>query len=161
MAKEKEALKSDCFKRIIEFAKTVESEGIKANREEVAIPAQKGGLVGCGDLSFQQKMSSLGGACKSMRSLCRYCEFQSGDHELRGYVTGDELCAMCIQNGQETCAHRQVNDEAELVSKGHRLLNELLEDYKRRSGNESATLRDMLPLEPVDCFAGYDEDFDK
>ena len=62
MAKEKETPKSDCFKRIIEFAKTTESKGIKANGDEVAILAHKYDLVGCGDLSFQQKMISLGGA---------------------------------------------------------------------------------------------------
>ena len=54
-----------------------------------------------------------------------------------------------------------MNNEADLVSKGHRLLKELLKYYKRRSCNESATLRDILPLKPVDCFAGYDEDFEK
>ena len=94
-------------------------------------------------------MSSRGGAFKSTRYFCTYCECQSGDHKLRGYVTADKLCAMCIQNGRETCAYRRVNNKAELASKGRCLLNELLEDYKRRSGNESATLRDMLPLEPV------------
>ena len=106
-------------------------------------------------------MSSLGGACKSMRSFCTYCECQSGDHEMRGYVTGDEVCAKCIRNGRAKWAYRQVNDEAELMSKGHRLLKELLKDYKRRSCNEGATLREILPLKPVDCFAGYDEDFEK
>ena len=161
MAKEKESLKSDCFKKIIEFAKSIESKGIKANGDEVVIPAPKDGLVGCGDLSFQQMMSSLGDIFKSMRYFCTYCECEGGDHDLLGYVTGHEVCGMCKRNGRTKCAHRNVNNEDELMSKGHCLLKELVNIYKRRSCNESATLRDMLPLEPVDYFAGYHEDFEK
>ena len=67
MAKEREALNSTCFKRLIEFSTQTERDGVPANGNKVAIPTQKDGLVRCGDLSFQQKMSSLGVTCKSMK----------------------------------------------------------------------------------------------
>ena len=38
MAKEKYAMQTKVFKRIVHFAKTTEHEGIKAYGEEVAIP---------------------------------------------------------------------------------------------------------------------------
>ena len=106
-------------------------------------------------------MSNLGGACKSMRYFCTYCKCQSGDHDLLGYDAGDEVCAMCICNACTKYAHRHVIHQPKLMSKGHCLLKELLNDYKRRSCNENTTLRDMFPVEPVDCLAGYGEDFEK
>ena len=36
-----------------------------------------------------------------------------------------------------------------------------MEDFKWHSGNEDATIIDMLPLEPVDCYAGYDINLEK
>ena len=106
-------------------------------------------------------MSNLGGACKSMQYFCTYCDCQSGDHDILGYVTGDEVCAMCIRNARKNSAHPHVNDEPKLRSKGRHLLKELVNNYKHRSCNDSATLRHMLPLEPLDCFAQYDEDLKK
>ena len=53
MVKEKEAVESEAFKYLIEYAKKVEIKGLAANGDEVAIPPQSRGLVGCGDLSFQ------------------------------------------------------------------------------------------------------------
>ena len=129
MAKEKQVMKSEWFKSIISFAKKTESEGVAANGDAEAIPAQKDGLVGCGDLSFQQKMSSLGGPCKAMRFFCTYCETNSGDHDLLGYVTGANVCSMCIRNGRDKCDHKNVNDVPELESKGYRLIDLLLDDF--------------------------------
>ena len=70
IAKEKEAMESQGFLKLMNFMKRVESDGIPANGEGVAIPPQKDGLVGCGDLSFQQKISRLGGACKVKHHFC-------------------------------------------------------------------------------------------
>ena len=56
MAKEKEAFETEAFRGLIKFAKKVESKGLDANGDEPAIPPQSGGLVGYGDLSFQQKI---------------------------------------------------------------------------------------------------------
>ena len=54
MTKEKQAMKTKSFKRIVYFAKTTEQEeGINANVEEVDISPQNEELVGCGDVSFQ------------------------------------------------------------------------------------------------------------
>ena len=132
MAKEKEAMKSESFKCLINFVKKVEREGLPANGDEPAIPRQKDRLVGCGDLSFHQKVSDLGGACKVKRFFCTYCSTMSGDHDLLGYVSGILVCDMCKRNGRETCAHVRVDDDQELVRKGRELVTLLLVDNKGR-----------------------------
>ena len=132
MAKEKQAMKSKCVKSIILFAKKTESEGVAANGDENVILAQKDGFVGCGDLCFQQKRSSLGGPCKSMRFFCTYCETNSGYHNLIGYVIGANVCSMCIRNCREKCDHKNVNDVPEMESKGFRLKDLLLDDFRKK-----------------------------
>ena len=110
-------------------------------------------------------MSGLGGACKSKTYFCAYCECSSVNEDLLGYASGshasDSICAMCQRNGRQTCAHRNVNDTPELKRKGQLLMAHLLEDFQWRSGNEDATIIGMLPVEPVDCYAGYDLDLEK
>ena len=149
----------------MDFFKKVETEGISANGGEVAIPPQKNGLTGCGDLAFQNKMSGLGGACKSKTYFCAYCECSSADEDLLGYVSGshalDCICAICQRNRRETCAHRNVNDMLELKKKGQLRMAHLLEDFQWRSGNEDATIIEMLPVELLDCYAGYDLNLEK
>ena len=54
-----------------------------------------------------------------------------------------------------------MNDTPELKRKGQLLIDHLLEDFKWSSGTADATIVDMLPLEPVDCYAGYDLDLKK
>ena len=159
MAKEKEAMESTGFKRLINFLKRLESEGIPANGDEPALPPQTGGLIGCGDLSFQQKMSCLGGACKVKQFFCTYCATESGDHDLLAYVTGSKRCAMCVRNDRERCTHVAVDDPPELKSKGKDLFAMLLDDF--RTGQPNATAHEMLIQEPVECFVGYTEDGDK
>ena len=73
------------------------------------------------------------------------------------YVSGDKVCAVYVHNGRDKCAHRPVNDVPQLYSKGIRFLKLLLDNYSRRSGETGATYQDMLPSQPVDCFAGYDD----
>ena len=142
--------------------KETESEGVAANGDEDAIPAQKDGLVRYGGLGFQQNMSSLGGSCKNMRFFCTYCETNGGNYCLLGYVSGVNVCSMCICNGPENCDHKYVNDVPvpELESKGFRLVD-LLDDFRRRTLNENTKLIDMLPSKSVDCFSGYDENLKK
>ena len=107
-------------------------------------------------------MSGLGGACKSKTYFCAYCECSSVNDDLLGYASGshasDSICAMCQRNGRGTCAHRNVNDMLELKKKGQLHMAHLLEDFQWCSGNENATIIDMFPLEPVDCYAGCDLD---
>ena len=50
MAKEKQAMKSECFKSIISFAKKTESEGVAANGDADAIPTRKMDLLDAGTL---------------------------------------------------------------------------------------------------------------
>ena len=57
-------------------------------------PNKKDGLVGRSDLSFQQKISALGAACKGKTLFCMYCEAESNDHDLLHYVSGDKVCAI-------------------------------------------------------------------
>ena len=152
MAKEKEAMQSDGFKGLVSFAKKLESDGIPANGDEVAIPAQKGGLVCCGDLSFHQKVSDRGGACKVKQFFCTYCATESGSHDLLAYVTGDEICPMCVRNVKTKCAHVAVDDTTELERKGVDLMTMLLVDFRSTKSLPLANMRDMLPAEPVECF---------
>ena len=161
MAKEKEAMESNSFKSLLNFVKKVEREGLPANGDEPAIPRQKDGLVGCGDLAFHQKTSDLGGACKVKTFCCTYCSTMSGDHDLLSYVSGSLVCDMCKRNGREFCAHVHVDDEKELTRKGRELVALLLKDKRRRTCNASLTVQDMLPSDPVDCFLGYNEEHEK
>ena len=155
MAKEKEAMESRGFLKLINFMKRVESDGIPANGEEVAISPQKDGLVGCGDLSSQQKISRLGGACKVKHHFCTYCATESGDHDLLSYVTGSLVCEMCVRNGRNKCTHVMVDDNEELHRKGMHLITLLLDDYRLTSDSPDAKVHDMLPEGPVECFSGY------
>ena len=49
----------------------------------------------------------------------------------------------------------------ELKRKGLELVILLLEDYKRKSGNNNATVCEMLPDGPVDCFGRYTDKLEK
>ena len=112
------------------------------------IPPQTDGLVGCGDLCFQQKMSDLSGVWKAKRFLCTYCKTESDDHDLLYYVSGNNFCAMCVHNVRDGYAHRPFNDGPELYSRSIRFLKLLLDDNIRRSVKNGATYQDMLPSEP-------------
>ena len=87
--------------------------------------------------------------------LCTYCKTESND------ISGDNLCAICIRNDRDKCAHRPANGVSELYSKGIRLIKFLLDGYSRRSNNIGAKYQAMLPSEPVDCFAGYNKNLEK
>ena len=129
-------MKSECLYSIISFAGKTNSEGITANEDGNAFPAQKDGLVECGDLSFQQKMGSLEKPCKSMRFQCLYCETNGGNRDFVWYVTGANACSMCIRNGHEKCDHKNVNNIPELESKGLCLMNLLFDDFLQRTLNQ-------------------------
>ena len=152
VAKEKQAMASEAFKGLIDFAKNVEREGLPANGDEVAIPPQTCGLVCCGDLSFQQKINNLGGACKVKRFFCTYCSTESEECDLLGCVRGELICDMCKRNDRTECAHVPVDNHPELKKKGRALVGLLLEDRQWRVGNPNLTIKEMLPEGQVDCF---------
>jgi len=161
MAKEKQAMESESFIKLIDFLKKLESEGLPASGDEPALPPQKNCTVGCGDLSLQQKMSNLGGACKVKEFFCTYCSTQSGDHDLLGYVFGDLICSMCKRNERTRCPHVPVDDLPELKRKGLELMELHLDDKRRMTGNDSLVMKDILPQGLIDCFYGYDNEFEK
>jgi hypothetical protein len=152
MMNESDAMNSDCFGSLFRFAKQVEEEGLPADGEEEAFPKQRGGLVGCGDLSMQRKLAGgIGGGCKMKRFFCTHCEAESGDHDLLHYVTGDDICDRCVRNNRQTCAHRVVNDSDELDRKGEKIVELLLDDYRLTKGLPQASVLDMMPEGEVDC----------
>jgi len=62
-------------------------------------------------MTFQQKIVDEDGPCKGKENFCLSCEASSGQHNLLSFVSGKEVCDMCVRNGRETCAHSRVNDE--------------------------------------------------
>ena len=89
--------------------------------------------------------------------FCTYFSSESVEHDLLGYVCGDLVCDICVWNGMTECPHVAVDDHPELKRKGV----PLLEDYKRHSVNNNATVCEMLPDGPVDCFVGYTDKLEK
>ena len=129
----------------------LEEKGLPANGEEPAL--QPINIVGCGDMSFLQKIVGSGGACKVMKFFCLYCSCH-GDQDMFYECFGEDRCVICKHNGSEVCTHMQINDDAELKRKANELLQILLDDFKESSGNGEATIRDMMTDELVHCFSG-------
>ena len=77
------------------------------------------------------------------------------------YVCGDIVCDMCVRNDRTECPHVPMDDHPKLKRKGLGLVDLLLEDYKRQSGDNNATVHEMLPDDPVDCFVGSNEKVEK
>ena len=71
-------------------------------------------------------------------------------------VEGDERCKICKENGRDICSHHPVYDKEEIRRERVGCINAFEVDYRERHGSPNATLKDMLPTEPVDCFAGFD-----
>ena len=90
-----EAGQTKVFKRIVHFEKKLQNMKVSKHMERMWLfPTKKYGLVGCGDLSFQQKISALGAAYKGKTLFCTYRELESNDHDLLHYVSGDKVCAI-------------------------------------------------------------------
>ena len=76
MAKEKQAMESRGFLKLINFMKRVDSDGIPTNGEEVAISPQKDGLVGCGRLQNPTAASH----CQALRRQLRALQVNLSDY---------------------------------------------------------------------------------
>ena len=70
-AKEGASMKADCFDDLFLFVKMLEDDDLPANGNGPALKPIK--IVGCGDMSFLQKLVEAGGACKVMKFFCLYC----------------------------------------------------------------------------------------
>jgi hypothetical protein len=86
------------------------------------------------DLSFQQKITGLGGGCKVSRFFCICCESNSlVNYNLFHKTTErNEFCEFCIANDTASCCHHAINDSTKLMRKEEWLL-------------DSLTLHDCLP----------------
>ena len=150
----------------IHYAKTmvvISKKGLPADGDEPAFPPQNN-MVGTGDLAYQQKTSGkIGGGSNNKHDFCTHCPCTSAQHDLLSFVTGDRRCERCVRNECETCAHPNVNDTTELRAKGIKLLDLLLEDFAWTGGRDLSSLsyHDMMPKKDVQCFLGYDENFEK
>ena len=154
-AKEGEAVHHGCADDFFDFVRTLEQEGLPAEGRHPAF--RQVDIVGCGDMSFQQKMIGAGGACKVKRLFCNYCACD-GKYDLFSVRTGDERCDICLFNNTNSCSHMSVCDKDEMVRKEDNLCAMLLEDFKERSGAPQATVVDMVPDGETLCFSGQFDD---
>ena len=76
----------------------IQNKGLKQDGDEPAIPPQRQKVVCCGDMAFQQKMADQGGPCKRKEFFCIHCECSSGEKDLLSYVSGSDVCDMCVKN---------------------------------------------------------------
>jgi hypothetical protein len=156
LAPESRDLVSKGFKPFFDFFNELKANGLPAHGDE---PAFKPFDVICpADLSFQQKVTGLGGACKNMKFFCTCCESNSHDNwNLFHKITDpDEFCRYCIANESDSCCHRAVNDKAELKRKENWLIDILLNDCRKPTNNPSLNLKDCLPTTESNCFTGFE-----
>ena len=151
---ETQAFIDKCFKPHVDWLRKVSAEGLPARGSQPAFPPGIK-IVGCGDMAFLMKVVTCGGACKVKKKFCPYCECD-GDTCLFDYVEGEERCKICMVNKREQCADRPVHDIEERSRKCSALTNELLDDYRRQHCNPEATIKAIVPQEPVTCFDGFD-----
>jgi hypothetical protein len=154
-APETRILVTEHFRNFFTFFDGLRQVGRPVNGEE---PALKPFVVICpADMSFQQKITGLGGACKVMKHFCICCESNSLENFDLFYKTDDpkELCHFCRANGVSSCSHRAVNDEAELTRKQDWLVKTLIEDTRNRAGDESLSFRECLPAGEHKCLVGF------
>jgi hypothetical protein len=144
------------FRDFFDFFNRLRTHGLSRRGDE---PSFKPFDIVCpADLSFQQKITGLGGACKNARFFCTCCESNSLINLDLFYRTEDpgEFCQFCVSNDVTSCCHRPVNDAAEIERKKQWLIETLVNDNRRRHNNESMTLFDCLPDGECKCFVGYE-----
>ena len=129
-------------------------EGITAKGDELAVKGLH--KTYCGDLSFLQKVMHRGGACKSKEYFCCHCAC-NGTLDLMTFKTGNERCRICLHNNREQCNHIDVCDKEEMQRQYTDLINSLVIDQRRHKNDETLTLRDLMPKEPVPCFKCYND----
>jgi hypothetical protein len=154
-APESRHLVTEHFRDFFIFFNGLRTIGLPANGNE---PAFKPFEIICpADMSFQQKITGLGGPCKVMKHFCICCESNSLKNFDLFYKTDDvdELCHFCKANEVSTCCHRAVNDEAELTRKQDWLVKTLVQDIRHRARDQSLTFQQCLPEGEHKCLVGY------
>ena len=152
-AKEGAAVKAGCFDDFYKFIKRLEEVGLPADGDEPAFKPFK--IISCGDMAYLQKMIGMGGACKVKKLFCMYCACH-GDHDLFFECFRDDRCWICKQNGSTSCTHQAICDKDEIERVQVELCDILLEDFKTRTNNPDATVKEMMP-ETSRCYNGVDE----
>lgn len=155
-APESRGLVTHHLRDFFDFYKNLRLYGLPRNGEEPAFKPFD--VVTPADLSFQQKITGLGGGCKVSRFFCICCESNSLINHNLFHKTTDrsEFCEFCVANRSHSCCHRPVNDAEELKKKEEWVLTELLRDSRERATDDSLTLRDCLPDGDCKCFAGFE-----
>jgi hypothetical protein len=116
LAKESKRLLTDHYADFFAFANGLAENGLAARDGEPSLKPFKS--CGSADMSYQQKLTALGGPCKSIRFFCHCCKSNSKvDYNLFHRVDGDERCSICIRNESEFCCHRAVNAATRKLSK--------------------------------------------
>jgi len=150
LQRESTSVVRDCFGDAFEFCQECSTDGLPASGGEPAFAPCK--IRGCGDMCFLQKVTCRGGACKVKKHFCLYCKVH-GDHDMQHVLTGEDRCDICKHNDKPLCPHRAVNDAAKAHEMVVTLLDIYLENFRKRTNRPEATMKDMLPIEPVECFA--------
>ena len=94
-----------------------------------------------------------GGACKSKEHFSSHGVYNSM-LKLLLFKTGNKSCNICKYNGQERCNYTAVLDNKETKRIFKEFLIHLLGDRRLSLKNNSITLRDVMPIGPVECFGG-------
>lgn len=155
-APESRGLVTNHLRDFFDFYKNLRLNGLPRNGGEPAFKPFD--VITPADLSFQQKITGLGGGCKVARFFCICCESNSLlNHNLFHKTTDrSEFCEFCIANRSNSCCHRAVNDSEELERKEEWLMSELLKDCRLRAADDSLTMRDCLPDGDCKCFVGFE-----
>ena len=155
LSPESRSLVTGHFANFWSFFHQLSINGLQARGHEPAFKPFE--VISPADLSFQQKTTGCGGACKAKKFFCHCCESNSFDTHNLFYRNEDpeEFCEYCTSNELSSCCHRQINDDTELKRKELWLVELLLKDNRLRQSNPSLSLRDCLPSGEVSCFDGY------
>jgi hypothetical protein len=110
-------------------------------------------------MKFLMELVGLGGGCKNVGYFCHYCEVDGNvDQDMYYVCEGDERCSICLHNGSKQCTHRAINSQEEIIRKGDVLREWMIEDVRKQWDNTTLELKEMMPNDAVECFAGYDDD---
>jgi hypothetical protein len=104
-APESRGLVTHHLREFFDFYHNLRLFGLPRNGDEPAFKPFD--VVTPADLSFQQKLTGLGGGCKVARFFCICCESNSlVNHNLFHKTTDrSEFCEFCIANETDSCCH--------------------------------------------------------
>ena len=154
LQRESKGVLKGAFGHFFDWCRNAEQNGLPANGGEPAIHSIN--LMGTGDMSFGQKLLGTGGACKVSHHFCPWSEVHGRDNMWRT-VHGINVCELCKFNEQDSCTHRNVNDDLEVTRKANALVDAILADKRLKDSDPSLLLIDILPAGEVEIFDGWEE----